>query len=242
MLSCIRTICTEPSTRIDCTSRPERGPKRTSFSCGYCDSQARSAPRSTMPICISNKRPALPLAYPAYRMATPRSVVVDMKAASMPPLTPKSFAVQNESGRDLPAKPRYTGIAFVSFDSLTMHELMTCSVVVYKLGFSSCGPPHSFLKGSRKPGGSLSRQPRSTLLYLTKRGPVYSRPPISSSTVISGSLRCSSREFQLTSFASNSASGCGLRRCLSSILPMASVCHVSGSGMTTKHHSCLDVV
>ena len=44
---------TAPSTRVDCTSRPVSGAKRISFSCGYCESHERSAPRSTMPICIS---------------------------------------------------------------------------------------------------------------------------------------------------------------------------------------------
>ena len=47
----------EPSTRAERISSPVSGPNRISFSCGYCDSQLRSAPRSTMPCSISKIMP-----------------------------------------------------------------------------------------------------------------------------------------------------------------------------------------
>ena len=53
----------EPSTSVSSASRPVSGGKSTSFSCGYWLSQLRSAPRSTMPICISKiviASPSLP--------------------------------------------------------------------------------------------------------------------------------------------------------------------------------------
>ena len=37
-----------------------RGLKSTSFSCGYCEIQSSSHPRSTMPICISKSSEGLP--------------------------------------------------------------------------------------------------------------------------------------------------------------------------------------
>ena len=52
-----------------------------------------------------------------------------MNALSMPPLTPASLGVLNEAGRLPPAMPRYTLVALVSLDTLTIAELMTCVVV-----------------------------------------------------------------------------------------------------------------
>eukprot|EP00962_Isochrysis_galbana_P000197 scaffold50_cov107-Isochrysis_galbana.AAC.3 len=54
-----RTLATssEPSTSSSTISQPVSGEKSSSASCGYCDSQDKSAPRSIMPIWISNTTP-----------------------------------------------------------------------------------------------------------------------------------------------------------------------------------------
>eukprot|EP00962_Isochrysis_galbana_P046724 scaffold18878_cov104-Isochrysis_galbana.AAC.2 len=54
-----RTLATsrEPSTSRSVISHPVSGEKSSSSSCGYCDSQDKSAPRSIMPIWISNTTP-----------------------------------------------------------------------------------------------------------------------------------------------------------------------------------------
>ena len=46
--------CTEPSCLVLCISMPVSGGKQISFSCGYCEKGLKSAPRSIMPVCISN--------------------------------------------------------------------------------------------------------------------------------------------------------------------------------------------
>jgi hypothetical protein len=69
-----------------------------------CESQLMSAPRSIMPIWISKTMPRPPLA--AYCIATFLSVVIDMKAPSMPPLTPCSLGFQNSGGSAMPETPR----------------------------------------------------------------------------------------------------------------------------------------
>ena len=58
----VLTRSDEPSTSVESASRPVSGGKSTSFSCGYCESQERSAPRSTIPICISKIVDAEPCA------------------------------------------------------------------------------------------------------------------------------------------------------------------------------------
>merc|ERR1711991_262002 len=119
----------------------------------------------------------------------------------MPPRTPCSLGVQKAGGSARPEMPRYTGHAYVSFDVLTIPELITCSVVVYRFTLAlacsndivpavNCSDtsvgPHSLISCvCRKP--TLLLRPRSTALYLTKSGPVYSRSPIASTSVISGS-------------------------------------------------------
>eukprot|EP00967_Tisochrysis_lutea_P060333 scaffold77172_cov26-Tisochrysis_lutea.AAC.2 len=121
-----------PSTRYECTSSPDSGPHRISRSCGYCDSQAMSAPRSTMPIGISNTMPAAECAVgcEAYPIATSREVVVDIKACSTPPATPNSFLRKNSSGSVAPERPRYTRVDMVNFDAFSTTELIACNVVV----------------------------------------------------------------------------------------------------------------
>ena len=74
---------------------------------------------------------------PMGRCSTSRSVVVLMKAGSMPPRTPYSLAIRKWRGSRPPPTPRYTYVAYVSFDSLTIAELITCSVVVYLLPLHS---------------------------------------------------------------------------------------------------------
>mmetsp|Transcript_9797 Transcript_9797/g.28406 ORF Transcript_9797/g.28406 Transcript_9797/m.28406 type:complete len:214 (+) Transcript_9797:3273-3914(+) len=54
-----------PSTCSRRTSRAERGAKRISRSCGYCESHERSAPRSIMPICISRRMALFSVPAPA---------------------------------------------------------------------------------------------------------------------------------------------------------------------------------
>ena len=84
------------------------------------------------------------------------SSVVDMNAASTPPLTPKAFATQNSFGslgaqkrahayyevsnscnpaaaHFIPLIPRYTFVALVSLPSLIMALLIAWSVVLYLL-------------------------------------------------------------------------------------------------------------
>ena len=90
----------------------------TSASWGYWDSHERSAPRSTMPICISKMVEALPCAYTS---AWSRSVVVEEKPNSTPPATPASFGSQKAVGSFTSRKPRHTLRAIVSFDSLMTH-------------------------------------------------------------------------------------------------------------------------
>ena len=68
-------------------------------------------------------------------------------------------------GSTPPLMPRYTFSALVSWPSLTMALLITCSVVVYRL------PWHRDSKASAMNLIS-DLKPRSTPLYLRKRGPV----------------------------------------------------------------------
>mmetsp|Transcript_38499 Transcript_38499/g.106258 ORF Transcript_38499/g.106258 Transcript_38499/m.106258 type:complete len:432 (-) Transcript_38499:943-2238(-) len=144
------------STRVFMSCIPVSGPKRISFSCGYCEIQPSSAPRSTMPISISKTMLGLPGAV-AYCIATSRSKVVDMKAVSTPPQAPCSSGSQKSSGSTPPAKPRYTLSTLVSLLALTITLLMTWVVVTYLLP----------LQPSR-----ASPEPRRLTLYLTYIGPV----------------------------------------------------------------------
>mmetsp|Transcript_348 Transcript_348/g.655 ORF Transcript_348/g.655 Transcript_348/m.655 type:complete len:389 (-) Transcript_348:1086-2252(-) len=211
MLGRTSTTIIDSSIRVDCTSMPVSGAKRISRSCGYCESHCMSAPRSTIPCAISKTNPAPP-SFAAYCSATSFSRVVDVNAASTPPITPNAFGAQNSGGSTRPEMPRYTLSATVSLLSLTMAELMTCNVVVYLLRLCSAvsrgrlpiassqsdAPPRysSATSGAQqraiiwltKKTTSLSR-PRSTALYLTYSGPVYNRPPIASSSV-NGSCWC----------------------------------------------------
>ena len=78
----------------------------TSFSCGYCESHSRLAPRSTMPICTSKRCDGASAAVPhAYSSATLRSAVADKNAISTPPRTPCWFAFQKCSGSSPPETP-----------------------------------------------------------------------------------------------------------------------------------------
>eukprot|EP00967_Tisochrysis_lutea_P005846 scaffold6932_cov28-Tisochrysis_lutea.AAC.4 len=83
-----------------------------------------SAPRSTMPICISKSigTPSSPVV--AYRMASSRSCDVDTKARSTPPRMPCSFGCQKAAGSTPPETPRYTRVTRVSLLALTTSELM----------------------------------------------------------------------------------------------------------------------
>jgi len=188
------------SMRISRASRPASGAKSTSASWGYCESHEISAPRSIMPCWISTTMPNLSC---EYWYATLTSGVVDMKASSTPPLTPCSLGYQNVSGKRRPAMPRKTGFATVSLPILTMQELMTWIVVVYMLSslrtlsyvsaplasshfcavpmyfsYISLGVTSETMSFLRNVTGESS--PRSTPLYLTKSGPVYRRPPMTS--------------------------------------------------------------
>mmetsp|Transcript_46578 Transcript_46578/g.76990 ORF Transcript_46578/g.76990 Transcript_46578/m.76990 type:complete len:292 (-) Transcript_46578:1375-2250(-) len=55
------TMSAESWTWQERTSSPVSGAKRISRSCGYCEMKLMSAPRSTMPCCIWNTKPAPPL-------------------------------------------------------------------------------------------------------------------------------------------------------------------------------------
>ena len=82
-----------PSTSDCRASTPVSGGSSTSFSCGYCDSHVKSAPRSTIPMRISKIVMASPGLAPAeaYKTACSLSVVVELKPYSMPPRTPSSL-------------------------------------------------------------------------------------------------------------------------------------------------------
>mmetsp|Transcript_172365 Transcript_172365/g.552491 ORF Transcript_172365/g.552491 Transcript_172365/m.552491 type:complete len:263 (+) Transcript_172365:1685-2473(+) len=170
----IMTTSTEPSTRVPVTCMLVNGGKHNSASCGYCETQPRSAPLSIMPICISR---IVPMPAPlAYWNATLRSVVVDMKAYSTPPRTPVSFAFQNCRGNRPPEMPRQTVSAFVILLVLTMPDVRTKFVVQYLFGhLLSPFPPQSSLKRVFMKSGVFSSSnapPRLTMLYFSKSGPV----------------------------------------------------------------------
>jgi hypothetical protein len=67
------------------------------------------------------------------------------------------LAVQKRSGSTPPETPRYTLAALVSFEALTIAELMAWIVVTYRL------PLHPLSAGPK---------PRRIALYLTYIGPV----------------------------------------------------------------------
>ena len=76
---------------------------------GYCETQERSAPRSTKPGVISRTtpRPGAGSEFPrAYFMATSRSRVVERKANSTPPMTLCSFFSVRILGSPKPETPR----------------------------------------------------------------------------------------------------------------------------------------
>ena len=54
---------------------------------------------------------------------------MDARAYSMPPRTPIELATQNVLGSFASLMPRHTLPAFVSFDSLSTHELIAWIVV-----------------------------------------------------------------------------------------------------------------
>ena len=233
---------TEPATPSLRISRPLSGAKRISFSCGYCDSHPMSAPRSTMPCWMEKTTPGPP-EEPAYASATLRSVVVDMKAGSMPPRTPYTSACRKWCGSRPPLTPRYTSEAKVSLDSFTTAELITCMVVVYLL------PLQRVSIELRKKGMDDCR-PRSTLLYLTKHGPVYMRAPMNSVRSISAASIAFKRPLISPMTSVNWESGLGSRgmaepRMVSADSRGHSVSRSSlspFSGSSTNHHSVRDVV
>ena len=98
--------------------------------CGYCESHATSAPRSTIP-CFTSKTIAAFFLDAAYLSATSLSSVHDMNATSTPPRTLYWFGVQNGRGSSAPETPRYSFVADVSLLSLMIALLITWSVVVY---------------------------------------------------------------------------------------------------------------
>mmetsp|Transcript_172357 Transcript_172357/g.552450 ORF Transcript_172357/g.552450 Transcript_172357/m.552450 type:complete len:230 (+) Transcript_172357:1649-2338(+) len=170
----IMTTSTEPSTRVPITCMLVNGGKHNSASCGYCETQPRSAPLSIMPICISR---IVPMPAPlAYWNATLRSVVVDMKAYSTPPRTPVLSSFQNCMGNRPPEMPRQTVSAFVILLVLTMPDVRTKFVVQYLFGhLLSPFPPQSSLKRVFMKSGVFSSSnapPRLTMLYFSKSGPV----------------------------------------------------------------------
>ena len=125
----------------------------------------------------------------------------------------------------MPAVPRYTVVANVSLPSFTITELIACSVVVYRLtcfmassrvtsprsnaSATALGQHSLIIARSRK--GTFESMPRSTPLYLTKRGPVYSRAPIASTRVRIGWPSFASVAFFSSIFASIVAIGIGER-------------------------------
>ena len=118
------------------TSWKTSGGSRISFSCGYCESHATSAPESNGPICTSSNTPRL-AAPPqlAYIDAMSRSVVVPVKPISVPPRGISSLAGrQNESGSVPFARPQYTTSDRVrSFDRRTIALEHAWIVVEYVL-------------------------------------------------------------------------------------------------------------
>ena len=113
-------------------------------------------------------------------------------------MTYSSFS-QNLGGSTPEETPRYTFVASVSLPSLTMLELITWRVVMYRFDLHRCSRfscifaffeawPRStalYLKrGTRavRRGVWGVTQSRSTALYLMNMGPVYSRAPTNSSS------------------------------------------------------------
>ena len=141
-----------------------------------------SAPRSIMPCWISKTKPPCSPARVAHRDA--RSVVVDMKAPSMPPRTPKQFGVQNCSRQHQPRTPRYTLVATVSLDSLTIAELIACSVVVYLL---TCRLTASSYAGRLCARAAPPRPPQLSLRF---RQTLALRSPPCNALAASAALAC----------------------------------------------------
>mmetsp|Transcript_28892 Transcript_28892/g.85989 ORF Transcript_28892/g.85989 Transcript_28892/m.85989 type:complete len:370 (-) Transcript_28892:1328-2437(-) len=234
-----RTLATriEPSTARSMTSTPVRGEKSSSCSCGYCEIQLRLAPRSIMPICISKMTPF----WRAYATATPLSSVVDMNPSSMPPRGPERSSPASPGGSARPEIPRYTFVAAVILPSLTIAELMTCSVVTYPF------PRLSMLYCETDRGSpALARR---AVLYFINIGPVYRRVPISSTSWSGCAPAASSRTFLSRHASSNALSEMGCRYCRTlpdtpaayfstgQSVPGGSTCARPASGSYTKNHS-----